>query len=279
MGNSAMLGFNSPERSGSISFGSQTNAWPVNPENFDTLIETLDRIRQIGFTGFETGFRNLEKTKNQIPAARKRIEETGLVFYGVHIFLRHYDEQTGIAPAELYQDVIRNGTALGARHLILSGHASSSVEKAQRKASALNEAGKFAKALGASVAYHNHSAEFDRGGEEIQTLLASTDPSLVGFLVDAGHAFLGGVDVPTFLQENAGRVVGLHLRAFLNGTQVPLGQGIFSLGAVASTLKADRWTGWVLTEEERTDGSKPGDSAVRPACEALQKAFSAGVLR
>jgi hypothetical protein len=53
-----------------------------------------------------------------------------------------------------------------------------------------------AKKLGMALAYHNHSKEFGNSAWEFQGLLRLTDPNLVGFLLDAGHAFRGGADVP-----------------------------------------------------------------------------------
>ena len=38
-------------------------------------------------------------------------------------------------------------------------------------------------------------------------------------------------------------------------------------------LKKTGWQGWVLAEEEREDGSKPGERAVAPAMAALRKQF------
>jgi sugar phosphate isomerase/epimerase len=63
------------------------------------------------------------------------------------------------------------------------------------------------------------------------------------------------------------------LRDYRNGNQVPLGQGDFPLAGVAKALQQNHWSGWALAEEERLDGSKPGDSAAGPAIAALRKSF------
>ena len=34
-----------------------------------------------------------------------------------------------------------------------------------------------------------------------------------------------------------------------------------------------KWTGWVLAEEERLSGEKPGEAAIRPAREAIRRIF------
>ncbi|MGD0295626.1 MAG: sugar phosphate isomerase/epimerase family protein [Bryobacteraceae bacterium] len=256
-----------------ISLGCQTNAWPVDPARFDTLLTVMGKIRELGFAGFETGFRNLESQAENIEAARQKIASSGLQFFGVHIFLSQYDEATHIAPAELYEKVCQTGGALGAQRLILSGAPVSSGDELARKVAGLHQAAVSAKKRGMKLAYHNHNKEFSNSAWEFQGLLRLTDPSEVGFLLDAGHAFQGGADVPAFLEENHRRISGLHLRDFRDGRQVPLGSGDFPLAQVAVVLKKTGWRGWVLAEEEREDGSKPGEHAVAPAIAALREQF------
>lgn len=258
-----------------VFLGAQTNAWEIDPANFDTLLDVLEKIRRIGYAGFETGFRNLVAQEGNPAPARKRIEVVGLEFFGVHIFLSQYDEKTGIAPEELYKKVARTGAALSAKRLILSGRASATPGAARAKAEALNRAGEFARKLGIGLAYHNHHAEFANGGEEMELLFAETDPALTGFLLDAGHAFLGRADVPAFVRKHSNRLVGIHLRDFSGRTQVPLGQGSFPLPTVAAALREANWSGWALSEEERASGEKPGEAAIAPAFAALRKAFAA----
>ncbi len=260
----------------SVRFGCQTNAWRVNPANLDSLYAAVDKIAELGFAGFETGFRNLQAPPETLPAIRQRLERSALKFYGVHIFLgNRYDPDTHIAPVELYEKVAQTGAALGAQRLILSGAPAPDEESRKRKTDGLNRAGAYAAKLGLGLAYHNHWPEFDNGGAEIRALLAGTDPRAVGFLLDAGHAFRSGADVPAFVAANQARLAGLHLRDFAAKKQVPLGQGEFPLAQVAAALKQANWQGWVLAEEEREDGSKPGETAAAPALAALRKAFAA----
>jgi sugar phosphate isomerase/epimerase len=256
-----------------FSFGCQTNAWPVNPADRDTLFSAIHKIGELGYSGFETGFRNLQVAPEQSAAVKQSIADSGLTFYGIHIFLAKYDDETHIAPRALYEVVGQIGATLGAQRLILSGGPATTDDELARKSAALNRAGAFATGLGLSLAYHNHWPEFDKGGREIRVLLESTDPSLVGFLLDAGHAFRSGADVPEFVADNHARLVGLHLRDFAAKNQVPLGQGEFPLAQVAQALKRANWNGWVLAEEEREDGSKPGEAAAGPALAALRSAF------
>ncbi|SRR5579884_3671587 len=261
-----------------VKLGAQTNAWPVNPADLSTFFAVLDKIKAYGFDGFETGFANLRSRFQSPQETKQRIEATQLQFFGIHIFLPHYDPDTHIAPASLYEEVARGGSALGAQRLILSGAPVSNESGLDepaltRKIAALNRAGRFAQSVGMRMAaYHNHAPEFARNGAEIVALMRETDPAAVGFLLDAGHAYEAGTDVPDFFSRHHQRIIGLHLRDYKSGEQVPLGSGTFPLQQLASAIERARWQGWILCEEERLK-SKPGDAAMRPARDALFRVF------
>ncbi len=260
-----------------IRLGCQTNAWTIDPKNFDSLLAVLDQIKRVGYTGFETGFFNLLPKFDSPETTRRRIADTGLAFFGIHIaipFDKDYPA-TKLPPASLYEKVARGGVALGAQHLIFSGAPSTNSDELKGKIDALNAAGKFSRSLGLPFAYHNHWWEFQSKVGEIEALYSQTDPEMVSFLLDAGHAYRGGADVPTFLRAHSKRLVSLHLRDYKDGKQVPLGQGSFPLAEVAATLKQLQWNGWVLNEEEREDGTKGGLNVIDPAFKALRGAFTA----
>jgi inosose dehydratase len=258
-----------------IRLGAQTNAWPIDPAHLDTFLSVLHAIKQVGYAGFETGFLNLRPYFNSPEPARSSITSSGLTFFGIHIFLspERWDPATHLPPATLYQEVAHGGVALGARHLIFSGAPALTTDDLKRKIAGLNTAGAFSKSAGLPLAYHNHWWEFQSKVGEIEALYAETDPALVSFLLDAGHAYRGGADVPAFLRQHHQRIVALHLRDYQNGQQVPLGGGTFPLTEVAATLTHLKWKGWILNEEEREDGSKLGLKVMEPSFQALRRAF------
>ena len=259
-----------------IKFGVQLNAFPIDHNNFDTFTTALAQVKQLGYQGFESGFANVMPQFAAPDEARKKIEQTGLTFFGVHIFLPapKYDPQTFIAPASLYEPVARGGKSLGAEHLILSAIAPSNEKELQQKIDGLNAAGRFARGVGLKLAYHN---EYESSGaaDELEALYKRTDPSLVSFLLDAGHAYRVGIQVPSFIRAHAKRIVGFHLRDYTkDGHLVSLGQGTFPLQAVADTLKNIGWRGWVENEEEREDHSHTGLTVIAPAYKAMKEAFA-----
>lgn len=265
-----------------IHFGVQLNAFPIDPKRFETFLSTLDTIKQIGYQGFEVGFRNVQAQFDSPAPARRQIEQTDLTFFGIHIFMPsfdQYDPDTHIAAKSLYSPVAIGGAALGAKHLILSGAPCTDAGQLRRKVEGLNEAGRFARSAGLAVAYHNHWWEFESkigesGIAEIEALYSQTDQELVHFVLDAGHAYHGGADVPAFIRANSHRIIGFHLRDFKNDQYVELGTGTFPLALVAATIKEIGWTGWVENEEERADHSQGGLKVIAPAFEAMKEAFT-----
>lgn len=260
----------------SIRFGVQLNAFPIDPKRFETFLDTLGQIKQIGYQGFESSFRNVSEQFAAPEKARHAIEATGLTFFGIHVFLPTplYDASSKIAPPAIYEPVARGGAALGAKHIVLSGAPVENADQLKIKIEALNAAGRFAKSVGITAAYHNHWPEFESKLGEIEALYTQTDPSLVSFVLDAGHAYHGGANLPVFIPAHADRIIGFHLRDFKNDRLITLGQGTFPLAQVAATIKKIGWKGWVENEEEREDLSKSGADVIAPAYKAMKEAFS-----
>ena len=256
--------------------GAQTNAWAIR--GFEDLIPVLGKVKGYGYEGFETSFRNVQAHFDNPSIAKVSLAKSELRFVNIHIFMDQYDPATGIAPADLIARVAKGGAALGASCLVLSGapcveNGKLSESAIAAKTDALNRAGRLCAELGIAAAYHNHGPEFADRGLEIEALIARTDPKLVGFVIDAGHGFRAGADVPAFFARHHARIQGMHLRDFRNGEQVILGEGDFHLEPLARVVAKTRWQGWIFNEEERLNNVKLGDGAIRPAREKVRKVF------
>jgi inosose dehydratase len=265
------------EDHGGIQLGAQTNAWAIDRTQFDSFLGVLKQIRGVGYSGFETGFANVISQFDDPRPAGRRIEALGLTFFGTHIYLPspQYDPSTHLPPASLYEKVAQGSAALGARHLIFSAEPVNDKAELEHKIRGLNAAGDFCRRAGVPLAYHNETSQESRSNiNELEELYRRTDPAAVSFVLDCGHAWQGGADVPAFLAAHHARLIGLHLRDYKDGRQVVLGQGAFPLQAVAKVLKQAGWKGWVLNEEERVDGSKHGLEYIEPAFQATREAFS-----
>lgn len=255
-----------------IHFGVQLNAFPINPKNFQSFLDVLGEVKQVGYQGFESSFRNVSQQFADPAPARRSIEQTGLTFFGIHIYFpdEMYDKNTLIASPAVYEPVGRGGVGLGAKHLILSGAPAANPSQLKNKIEGLNAAGRFAQSVGLTAAYHNERGPI----EELEALYAQADPSLVHFLLDAGHAYYEGTNVPAFIRAHFKRIIGFHIRDSRNGRLVTLGTGTFPLAEVADTIKELGWKGYVENEEEREDHSQTGLKVIAPAYTAMTRAFS-----
>ncbi len=250
----------------------QTNAWRVNPADFSSLLAVLDKLKGYGYQGFETGFRNVQGQFANPAEARKKLAAGGLTFFAVHIFLNDYDPATHLAPADLIEKVAAGGAALGAERLILSGAPCPDEASRQAKVAGLNRAAAVGAKHKLRLCYHNHGPEFRDNAAEITHLISKADPA-VHFVIDAGHAFNAGGDMPKFFAAHHRRIDGMHIRDFKKGDQVILGEGDFKVDLLAAEVAKAKWTGWLVTEEERLNDVKPGDTAVAPARRQMQKVF------
>jgi inosose dehydratase len=147
-----------------LHLGCQTNAWPLKPGDFAQFLDVLGTLKSLGFEGFETSFRNVQAQYATAADARARIAQSGVAFFGVHIFLTEYDPQTHVPPMDLVRATADGGAALGAQRLIVSGGGlvrDARVDPADlaKKVAGLNEAARYCRGKGLAFLYHNHGPE------------------------------------------------------------------------------------------------------------------------
>ena len=259
----------------------QTNAWKITLDDWPGFLKVLAEIRALGYEGFETSFRNVQSQfGKKAKDARAELSGTGLRFIGSHIFLSAYDAKSNIAPMEQIESMAEGAASLGAERLILSGSPVRGEEgpmdpqRLSWKAGALNRAGRHCQQFKLRVCYHNHGPEFANDAEEITALMKETDPDNVRFIIDAGHALRAKADLAAFFAKYHKRIDGMHLRDFnAANVQVPLGLGTYQYEPLAAAVKKAKWTGWIIAEEERESGEKPGDKAAAPARDRIRALF------
>lgn len=236
--------------------GCQANAFILRKGNFEGLLPALKTIAALGYVGFECN-NHLVLSEFANPAGgREKIRATGLAFIGMHMSMTEADGN--------FERLCTGAAALACHNIVMSAAGLSPAgtftpEALKDKATQLEGYGKICKTHGLTLAYHNHMPEFANHNAEMQALADHTNPELVSFLMDAGHAYQGGGDPAEFMRRNSRRLVGCHLKTFKNKTeQVPLGQGDFGFEALAAAIRSTGWAGWLIDEE---GGGKTADSA------------------
>ncbi len=137
---------------------------------------------------------------------------------------------------------------------------------------------------GLGAAFHPHGGTYVENPDEVEALLAHTDPEAVGLCLDTGHLVFGGADPVEVARRHARRITHVHLKdvdsAALSGwlaqglsyaeaakrdTFVELGQGCVDLPGVATVLQEVGYGGWLVVEQDRvvTEASDTLGAALR----------------
>ncbi len=122
---------------------------------------------------------------------------------------------------------------------------------------------------GLRFAYHFHLGTVVETQEDVDAFIAAT-PANVGFVVDTGHAALGGVDAAGLIRRHPERVVHIHAkdvrrpvfdriiagrRSFLDGVLAGMftapGDGGLDFAPVLRALADIRYDGWIVIEAEQ----------------------------
>lgn len=162
----------------------------------------------------------------------------------------------------------------------------------QAYAKRLNAFGEHLQAAhGLTLAYHHHMGAYVESPQDIDRLMAETNPACVGLLFDTGHAFYGGATDPAaLLKKHVERVVHVHckdvrpqviaqarnegwsfLTGVLNGIFTVPGDGVIDYGAVLGTLHAAGYEGWLVVEAEQDPAVAPSYIYVKKGYETLRR--------
>jgi inosose dehydratase len=265
----------------------------------ETALETaLAEGKEIGYEGFELG----NKFPKDGPGLKAKLDEFGLACVSGWYsgFLAEDSVAAEIERCKAHMTKLQyNGVKVvvyGECAGTIQGNISTPLAKRPRFASdalwqgyaeRLNAFGTHLQnSYGITLAYHHHMGAYVESPEDIDRLLALTNPSAVGLLYDTGHAYFGGATEPnTLLKKHLSRVVHVHckdvrpkviaqarndgwsfLNGVLNGTFTVPGDGVIDYDAILSTLHGAGYQGWLVVEAEQ-------DPALAPSYAYAQKGY------
>ena len=126
---------------------------------------------------------------------------------------------------------------------------------------------------GLRTVFHHHCAGYVETPAEIDQLLALTDPSLVGLVLDMGHYKFGGGDPLSALVKHPDRIWHIHFKdchseianqsriegwdyfkSVGNGVFCELGKGSVDFPAIVAELKKQKYDGWIVVEQDVLPG-------------------------
>jgi inosose dehydratase len=141
--------------------------------------------------------------------------------------------------------------------------------------------------------FHPHVGTYVEFADEIDRLLAETDPAMLDLCVDTGHSAYAGVDPVALIRRYASRVSYLHLKdingevlervrsealgfdaALAEGIFCPLGQGVVDFQALLALLTELEYDGYATVEQD-VDPAAPARPAAA-ASESLAYLHSVG---
>jgi inosose dehydratase len=265
----------------------------------ETALETaLAEGKEIGYEGFELG----NKFPKDGPGLKAKLDEFGLACVSGWYsgFLAEDSLAAEIERCKTHMAKLQyNGVKVvvyGECAGTIQGNISTPLAKRPRftsdaqwqgYAERLNAFGMhLQQSYGITLAYHHHMGAYVESPEDIDRLMALTDPAAVGLLYDTGHAYFGGATQPdALLKKHVARVVHVHckdvrpqviaqarndgwsfLSGVLNGTFTVPGDGVIDYDAILSTLHHAGYQGWLVVEAEQ-------DPALAPSYAYAQKGY------
>jgi len=169
-------------------------------------LETLQAIEAAGYREIETG---------GVPVAQiwPSLQKTKLKAVSAHLDSKLVTQGPADELARTYADLKEKGFTF-AVFPYLPPNERGGRAAIQALAAKLNRAAEGARAAGLRFCYHNHAFEFEPvdGEPLIHTLIAETDPKLVGFEVDCFWVSVAGHDPAQAIHHVAGRVPLVHLK-------------------------------------------------------------------
>lgn len=126
---------------------------------------------------------------------------------------------------------------------------------------------------GLRTVFHHHCAGYVETPAEIDQLMALTDPSLVGLVLDMGHYQFGGGDPLNALKKHKSRIWHIHFKdchpeiaaksrtegwdyfqSVGNGVFCELGKGAVDFPAIVEELMKQHYAGWIVVEQDVLPG-------------------------
>jgi len=258
-----------------VKVGHTLLTWDVfaQPANIEAGIRD---IAALGFAGTETGGSLYDWWEENRPGQLKRIlREAGIPM----VTLFHSGEWIDPnSQAEMLEKARRWSAAvkeLGGEMLMLVPGRRRDIppyglDDFKQMAETMNRAGEIARGAGIDATMHPHWGTAAETRLEIEVLLSSLEPRLVGFAPDTGQIAKGGADPFPIVERWAERVRYVHMKDLspeweaMRTAGVPLrspegyaemGQGVIDFRRLLPILDTVSYRGWLMAE---LDESKRG---------------------
>ena len=134
---------------------------------------------------------------------------------------------------------------------------------------------------GLKTVFHHHCGGYVETPEEVETLMVSTDPDLLGLVLDMGHYKFGGGDPVEALKKYSNRLWHVHFKdcddtiaeqsrsqkwdyfeSVRKGVFCELGKGSVDFKSIVNELQKINYNKWIVVEQDVLPGmGKPKECA------------------
>ena len=188
---------------------------------------TLQKVADLGYTEMQfAGYHG--RSPEQV---KKILDQLGLASPAAHVSLKLIKEDL--------DNQIDIAQKIGQKYLVVPSIPADerTLSHYEKHAETLNKAGEKCKDAGLTIAYHNHSFEFETQKNETgyDYLLSLTDTSLVSFELDLYWAINANVDPISIFKKNPGRFPMVHVKdRNTEGQMVDVGRGVIDFSEIFS---------------------------------------------
>jgi inosose dehydratase len=246
--------------------------------------QAIDDIAALGFPGIQLRSNCIEEFGNDPAAVRSLLEQHKLTFValssgGLSIERSEADEiAKHTEHAKFLHDA--GGLYLQVTDERPKDRAITPADQ-KRLGKLLTEIGKRTADLGIGLGYHNHMGSLGERPEEVDEILASSDPRYAKLELDVAHYYQGGGDPVKAIEKYHDRLLFLHIKDVekLTGPDaaakpyrfVELGRGSVDLPGVFVALHKVKFRGWAIVELDAV----PDKSRSPKECGEISKKYLA----
>ncbi len=129
----------------------------------------------------------------------------------------------------------------------------------KRSGELMTEIGRRAIALGVKTSLHNHMGSLCQSPEQLDLLMANSDPKYLYLELDIAHCTAGGGNPAKTIDQYHDRLLFIHAKDLLPGYTnekwrfVELGQGIVDIRGAFAALERHHFKGWAVVELDKEE--------------------------
>jgi len=246
--------------------------WMENPET------SLEAFLSTGLRGYEPSFGGPE----EVSVLNRQLEQLGIGHKSMYVNSVLHEplivEENIAQILTIAREAVKAGITILVTNptpLDWNGKDNKTDDQLKTQAIALNHLGEKLKAIGVTLAYHNHDAEMRESAREFHHMLTSTDPAVVKLCLDAHWIYRGSgnsqVALFDIVEMYANRIVEVHIRQSHDGIWSEVfEEGDIDYSRLVTVLKNKKLKPHLVLEQAAENGTPHTMDAVAAISRSLE---------